>query len=486
MTSVIGELAVPRRPAWLAGAVACCTFGALLALRAVGLHDGLLYPDGYQYLLMARGIAEHLEPVTTLGPGGDAFGPNADAAVKPLFPMLVAFASILGVSPLEAARGIAVIAGAAVPVLTGLLAFRLGAGRAAAVVAVILCAFSPTLVHWSGYPGPDPLAQALALGAALALLHRRPVAGGALAALCVLTRVDYALVALAAFAAALLVRSLRREALRSFLSALLVLSVILGLIRPPVELPPAAALGGALALTVLAALLLLMSGRVGIASGAGIATVVVGTLALLDGGAWASVGRQDWPLVSVALAGLALCLRTAGPRAIALRIVALVLPLAFLYWVKNPGLARYVAQLVPELALLAALGLSTLHRGRIAVGTAVAGLVAAGVAVSSQPAVGTDAFRELAPTLERAPAGALVTAAPDAYGFLLPERPVRAIRAGAEGLVLVDGAARAQAPGLQVEGKLLRRIEVIMGFLKPDGVVDRSPALLYRGRVVSG
>jgi hypothetical protein len=77
-----------------------------------------------------------------------------------------------------------------------------------------------------------------------------------------------------------------------------------------------------------------------------------------------------------------------------------------------------------------------------------------------------------------------VTAAPDAYGLLLPERPIRRLRAGAEGLVLLDGAARVYAPDLKVAGKLLRSIPVITGFLRPDGAVDREPALLYRGRVV--
>jgi hypothetical protein len=485
VTSVTGDLAVARRPVWPAYAIAgCATFIGLLALRATGLHDGLLYPDGYQYLLMARGIAEHLEPTTTLGPGGDVFAPNADAAVKPLLPALVALASLFGVSPLDAARGIAVLAGAAVPLMTGLLALRLGAGRAAAAAEVIICAVSPTLVHWSGYAGPDPLAQALALGAALALLHRRPVAGGALAALCVLARVDYALVALAALAAALVARSLRREALRAFASAAVVLAATLGLIRPHIEAPPVDAVGGALVLTALAALLVLLAGRVGIAWGGCIAIAVVAPFVVLDGGAWSSLVRQDWPLVVLACAGFALSLRAPDTRAIALRILALSLPLAALYWVKNPGLARYVAQLVPELALLAALGLGMLQRARLAVGAVVAALVAAGTVVSSQPAVGTDAFRELAPVLAHAPTGALVTAAPDAYGFLMPERPVRDLRPGATGLILVDGAARGLASKVRVEGKLLRRIDVITGFLRPDGVVDRSPALLYRGRVV--
>ena len=484
MTTITGAVAVPRLPAWLGYAVATgVTFLGLIALRAAGLHDGLLYPDGYQYLLMARGIAEHLEPAVTLGQGGDSFTPNVDAAVKPLFPALVALAGVLGVSPTDAARAITVLAGAAVPVLTGLLALRLGAGRVAAAVAALLCAVSPTLVYWSGYSGPDPMAQALALGAALTLLHRRPVVGGALAGLCVLTRIDYAIVALAAFAAAVAVRSLRREAIRSAASGVLVAVVIVGLVRPPVELPPAAAIVGSLGLAGLAAVLLLVAGRVGGPWATCIAVSIVAPFALLDGGAWSAVARQDWPLLLLALAGLALCLRARGTRSIALRIMALSLPLAVLYWVKNPGLERYVAQLVPELALVAALGLGTLGRARLAVATAASALVTAGIALSSQPVIGVDSFQELAPALERAPAGPLVTATPDAYGFLLPERPVRRLQAGAEGLVLLDGAARAYAPGVRVEGKLLRRIPVLTGFRRPDGAVDRRPALLYRGRV---
>jgi hypothetical protein len=486
MTTIAGAVAAPRLPAWLGyGVAAGITFLGLVALRAAGLHDGLLYPDGYQYLLMARGIAEHLEPAVTLGQGGDVFMPNADAAVKPLFPALVALVSLLGVSPIDAARAITVLAGAAVPVLTAVLALRLGAGRGAAAVAALLCAVSPTLVYWSGYTGPDPVAQALALGAALTLLHRRPVVGGALAALCVLTRIDYAIVALAVLGAAVAVRSLRREALRAATSGVLVVSAVLGPVRPPVELPPAAAVVGSVSLAALSAALLLLAGRTSGLWAACIAVSMVTPLALLDGGAWASVARQDWPLLVLAVVGFALCLRADGPRSIALRIVALSLPLAVLYWVKNPGLERYVAQLVPELALLAAVGLGTLRRARLPVAVAAAALAAAGVVASSQPPIGVDSFQELAPTLERAPAGRLVTAAPDAYGFLLTERrPIRRLRAGAEGLVLVDGAARAYAPGVKVEGELLRSIPVVTGFRRPDGAIDRAPALLYRGRVV--
>jgi hypothetical protein len=71
-------------------------FAGALALRLAQHHDALLYPDGYQYLLMARGIAEHFEPTTVLGPGGDTFVPSPDAAAKPVYPLVVAGVHVFG------------------------------------------------------------------------------------------------------------------------------------------------------------------------------------------------------------------------------------------------------------------------------------------------------------------------------------------------------------------------------------------------------
>ena len=85
--------------------------------------------------------------------------------------------------------------------------------------------------------------------------------------------------------------------------------------------------------------------------------------------------------------------------------------------------------------------------------------------------------------LENGPPGILVTAAPDAYGVLLPGRAIRAMRPGVSGLILVDGAARAYEPRLVVSGRLVRRIPVDAGFVRPDGSLDDAPALLYRGIV---
>jgi hypothetical protein len=58
------------------------------------------------------------------------------------------------------------------------------------------------------------------------------------------------------------------------------------------------------------------------------------------------------------------------------------------------------------------------------------------------------------------------------------------MRPGAQGLVLIDAAARAYEPELRASGTLVARIPAPAGFLRPDGRVDRGPALLYRGRVV--
>ena len=73
-------LRLARPVAW---AVAATAAVVVVGLRLRAMHAGLLYPDGYQYLLMARGIGEHLQPVATLGHGGDTLAPSADAAASP-------------------------------------------------------------------------------------------------------------------------------------------------------------------------------------------------------------------------------------------------------------------------------------------------------------------------------------------------------------------------------------------------------------------
>ena len=57
------------------------------------------------------------------------------------------------------------------------------------------------------------------------------------------------------------------------------------------------------------------------------------------------------------------------------------------------------------------------------------------------------------------------------------------MRPGARGLVLLDGAQRAYDPGLGARGRTVARLPA--EFLRPDGRLDESPAVLVRGAVAS-
>ena len=207
-----------------------------LLVRAQGMHRGLIFPDGYDYLLMARGIATHLTPTVALGSGGATFVPSVDAALKPVFPALVAL-----LSPLWGLRGAAdavtVAGGAATVVLAGLLATRLTGSRVAGLTASAAALLSPTLAYWSGYAGPDPAAAALALAAGLSLLAGRFALAGALAALCACTRPEWLVVFLGLGLAGLIVPDSRPAAHRALLAAAFALGGVLAVLRPPIAVP---------------------------------------------------------------------------------------------------------------------------------------------------------------------------------------------------------------------------------------------------------
>jgi hypothetical protein len=371
-----------------AGAVA---FAALVVLRLRAMHPGLLYPDGYQYLLMARGIGEHLQAVTTLGHGGDTLAPSADAAAKPLFPALVALGESVGLSPLGAARLVTALAGAAVAPLAGLVTLRLGASRAAALLAGVLCLASPTLGFWLGFPGPEGLALALALAATLAFLSRHPIAGGMLAGLCVTSRPELVALALAASLAASASPRSRRHAMLGSTAGLATIAVVIGLIRPPLSVQTLVLLPAAVGLGCVAAVALVVARRASPRAciGVSISVAAVLVLALAHGSAWHSLARRDWPLLALAGAGLVVAARRAESRTAALRIATLALVLALAYWWKNPGSERYAAMLLPALAVLAGLGLGRL---RPAVLTGAAVLALTGAVLASTPDVGPDSF----------------------------------------------------------------------------------------------
>jgi Dolichyl-phosphate-mannose-protein mannosyltransferase len=464
-------------------------FAVALVIRSMQHHAALLYPDGYQYLLMARGIGEHLQPTTVLGPGGDPFVPSADAAVKPFFPLVVAGVHSLGAPWLDAARLVTVVSGAWAVTAAALLVTRLGGSRAAGLAAGALLLTSPSIGFWSGFSGPDPLAVALVLSAALAFACRHPGLGGALVGLAVATRPEIALVAFAAGVFALRGKNSRRQLARAAPAAVVVVALVYGLLRTPVSvtdwrlawLVPVLAAGIGLMLAVPAGWL-----RYAAMAAAGLVVLAVavepGPLAL-----W----HEDWPLLVAGAAGLAVLLdRRRDNDAAALTVVAVVLLLGSVYLVKNPGLVRYFSLLLPAAALLAGLALSALSpRERVAALPAIAVVAAIGW---FQPIPGNRDFdmfpmvaRGIAGTLATTHPQPLVTAAPDAYGFWLPRQPVHGMRAGARGAVLLDAAQRLYEPRLTARGRAVVRVSDDIAFARPDLEIDAGPAVLVVGRVVA-
>jgi hypothetical protein len=223
----------------IAGALGILALAPVFALRLHEAQPGLLYPDGYQYLLMAKGIAAHGRPLLTLGVGGDTLLPSPDAAAKPIFPALVALVHSFGLAWLTAARAVNALAGAAVVVLSARIARQLTGSWTAAIVAAVACLASRELAFWGGFTGPDGLGQALALASALALLARRPRSGGVLAALAVLARPEVALLMVAATTIGFARAELRRATLCALTSFIVALAAILGLLRPPLAALPA-------------------------------------------------------------------------------------------------------------------------------------------------------------------------------------------------------------------------------------------------------
>jgi hypothetical protein len=491
------------------GIVAMAVCGLAVALRAHDLHRGLIYPDGFDYLLMARGIAHHLVPTLRLGPGGAMFVPPPDAALKPLFPALVALLSPLS-SMRSAADEVTILSGAALAPLAGLLALRMTASRPAAIVVAAAALASPALRYWSAFVGPDPLAPALALGAAIAVCSRRHGLAGVLGGLCIATRPEWSLV-LVGVAVAGLTRPQSREAARDgLLGVAFTLAVVLIVLRPPLAAPPGglglffAALAAAVALQI----------AVAVAADHPPAATALAALMLAAVTGWAVSGRSaaltallrdEWPLLLLAVAGVlrGLLDRRREP----LILLAAVVTLGATYGYRNAGSERYLAELLPLVCVAVgwaatALPISWRRGSGLALSTAggssagrrplCAGLALCGGAVAlgavlaaARPAPAVDTFSTLAPGLAAAPSGPLISAAPDAYGVLLPDRPQLQLRPGLRGLVLLDGAQRAYQPELSARGAIVARWTPPAGFERPDGVIDHGPAVLVRGVVTA-
>ena len=77
-------------------ALPAALFAVALVVRSMQHHAALLYPDGYQYLLMARGIGEHLRPTTVLGPGGGRVRAERRRGGRAVLPLVVAGVHALG------------------------------------------------------------------------------------------------------------------------------------------------------------------------------------------------------------------------------------------------------------------------------------------------------------------------------------------------------------------------------------------------------
>src|SRR5262249_11785883 len=167
--------------------------GVGLVVRTLEARGALLYPDGYQYLLMARGIASHLRPTIQLGPQGALFVPSADASLKPLFPAIVALIHLTGAGWAQAARDVSIVSGAASVALCALLTRRLTASNTLAAIAGLIVLVEPNTRYWAAFSSPDSLGQALALGAMLATVSARPRLGGALAGLAIFARPEVGL-----------------------------------------------------------------------------------------------------------------------------------------------------------------------------------------------------------------------------------------------------------------------------------------------------
>jgi hypothetical protein len=308
------------------------------------------------------------------------------------------------------------------------------------------------------------------------VLARRPLAAGLLAGLTTFARPELGLLLVAGGIVLTLEPERRPEALRFLAAAFTTAAALLVLLRPPIVLAPettAIACAGAIAA---AAIALLAPARLAVVAGL---ALLVGCAARFPALTHLAL-HEPW-LSGACAAGLVLSWRT---RAAAVLSVALAV-LAIAYDTRNGASSRYLVELLPLAAAAAAIGGARAagRARRVAVAVAAGAAVVLAATAAAAPAPGPDTFTTIARELPRS-GTPLVTAAPDAYGYLLSPRPVRSLAAGAQGLLLFDGSARAYDPGLGYRGRLVARLAAGDGFIDPSGRVDRTPALLVRGRVL--
>lgn len=460
-------------------------------IMAARTHGALLYPDGYQYLVMARGIAEHAHAVGDLG--GWTLLPNADAASKPLFPAVVALVQVIpGVTPLAAAHVVAALATAGVAVSVAVLTARLTHSAAAVAASVVVVVASPALGYWLGFAGPDALAVALALTALILMSRGTLLASGAVMALAGCARPEFILVGLGIVAgAALSDRIPRRRLLHATAAGAAVVALVLAATRPPLA-GPAGLWAAPLAVAMVAGMWagagrLATSARPLLVAGAVVLPLAT-ALAVIVPGRTTGVSlllAQEWPLwILFGIASTAALFQPA-PRVHVLRALAIMAPLGAIYLLRNPDAERYLALLIPGAAVLIGLGVGALPRPRLRVAALLAAIAALAILQPGHRAApGPDVFGPAADAVAADGRGPIITAAPDAYAALLPGRSIRPLEDGAEGLIVFDAAARAYRPGLIPRGAVAAVIPTGPGFQAPGGVVDSRPTILVWGEVV--
>jgi hypothetical protein len=263
------------------------------------------------------------------------------------------------------------------------------------------------------------------------------------------------------------------------------LALVFGTLRPPVALPDLELV--VLAVIALGCLLVVAFAPAAVARYVAVTALGVATVVVVGSSGVADLWRHDWPLLALAAMALVVLAWTDRGRFAAVVLVGCVLLLGAVYGIKNPGLERYFALLLPCAALLVGIAASRVPSRARPLALAVVALAAA--VGFLRPIPGSrdyDAFAVIAERVEPSlpTSAALVTAAPDAYGFLLPRRAVRDMRPGVRGAILLDPAQRLYAPDLSAKGRVVLRVVDEVAFARPDGELDAAPAVVVTGDVV--
>lgn len=483
----------PRGTRPLATVAALAGLAGLAAWFFIHRQPGLLVPDGYQYLLMARGIADHLTTGTTLGPGGAPWLPNADASWKPLLPAIIAIGQWLGVPALTAAQIAVALSSASLVMASAAVVWLYTRCLPAALATLVLVAASAPVRHWQSFVGPDSLAGALSMSALALTLTGRHRAAGVLVGLAGAARPEWGLASLVVMIAAAIPRARRGASLRSMWAAAVAYLAVMALVRPPLSPEP-----GTLAVVV-AGLLVVGAGlgfAVWASSGPAWAQVtVLGLAGGLGAVGIATALHQQRTLgiaelvkhdigVPVGVGALAVCLCHPATRRHAILAVGSGALLLAAYLTKNPDSERYLSQLVPLLAMASGVAISLLPaRGRLA--GCVAGVVLAGTAASLAPAQlqGEDPLRRIALALPRTSA-VMIVGQPEGISFHRPDIALRAYGLGVRGLIVSDPLSRDYNSDLTPVGRVVQRVATPFAVRGRDGSIDDRGLLLVRGVLV--